>query len=44
MRKVKDKYMTVENFLNDINEKTWRDNINYEVSKHLDKIIEYMND
>lgn len=34
--------MTVENFLNDINEKTWRDNISNEVSRHLDKVLEYI--
>jgi hypothetical protein len=39
---MKDKLMTVENFLNDINEKTWKNNISSEVSRHLDKIIEYL--
>lgn len=34
--------MTVENFLNDINEKTWRDNVSSEVSRHLDKVLEYI--
>ncbi len=34
--------MTVENFLNDINEKTWKNNISGEISRHLDKILEYI--
>lgn len=40
--RMKDKFMTVENFLNDINEKTWKNNVSSEVSRHLDKILEYI--
>lgn len=34
--------MTAEDFLNDINEKTWKNNIGNEVERHFSKILEFI--
>jgi len=39
---LQDNFMNVEHFFNDLNEKTWRQNIRFHAERRIDSLIEYL--